>query len=86
MAPKLRGNGEWALLSFLVSVSLIIYKRLFGLRRASPVALTAVPEPPPLPVSHDQRKMKSGTKCKKSSKACRHAAGEFPYRLTDPIY
>ena len=35
-----------ALLSFFVSVSLITYKRFFGLRQASRVALTAVSEPP----------------------------------------
>ena len=35
-----------ALLSFFVSVSLITYKRFFGLRLASPVALTSVSEPP----------------------------------------
>jgi len=41
-----------ALLSFFVSVSLIAYKRFFGLRQALPVALTAVSEPPRRRVRH----------------------------------
>jgi len=41
-----------ALLSFFVSVSLITYKRFFGLRQALPVALTAVSEPPRRRVRH----------------------------------
>jgi hypothetical protein len=41
-----------ALLSFFVSVSLITYKRFFGLRQASPVALTSVSEPPRRRVRH----------------------------------
>ncbi len=35
-----------ALLSFLVCVSLITYKRFFGVRQASPVALTSSPNQP----------------------------------------
>jgi len=41
-----------ALLSFFVSVSLIAYKRFFGLRRVSSVPLTAVSEPPRPRVRH----------------------------------
>jgi len=41
-----------ALLCFLVSVSLITYKRFFGLRQVSPVTLTAVTEPPRRRVRH----------------------------------
>lgn len=41
-----------AILSFFVSVSLITHKRLFGLRQASPVALTSVSEPPRRRVRH----------------------------------
>jgi hypothetical protein len=41
-----------ALLSFFVSVSLIIYERFFGLRQASLVALTSVSEPPRRRVRH----------------------------------
>jgi hypothetical protein len=44
--------GVAALLSFFVSVSLATYKRLFGSRRASPVALTALSEPPRRRVRH----------------------------------
>jgi hypothetical protein len=38
-------SGLAAVLSFFVSVSLITYKRFFGLRQVSPVSLTAVAEP-----------------------------------------
>ena len=41
-----------ALLSFFVSVSLITYKRFFGLRQVSLVALTSVSEPPRRRVRH----------------------------------
>jgi hypothetical protein len=41
-----------ALLSFLVSVSLITYKRFFGLRQVSPDTLTAVSEPSRRKVTH----------------------------------
>jgi hypothetical protein len=41
-----------ALLSFLVSVSLITYKRFFGLRQVLPVTLTGISEPPRPRVRH----------------------------------
>jgi hypothetical protein len=44
--------GVAALLSFLVSVSLITYKRFFGLRQVLPVALNPVSEPPRRRVRH----------------------------------
>lgn len=44
--------GVAALLSFLVSVSLITYRRFFGLRQVSPVTLTAVSEPSRQKVAH----------------------------------
>ena len=41
-----------ALLSFFVSISLITYKRFFGLRQVPPVTLTGVSEPPRRGVRH----------------------------------
>jgi hypothetical protein len=44
--------GLAALLSFLVCVSLIIYKRVLGVRQVSPVTLAAAVEPPRRKLQH----------------------------------